>query len=115
MSETTKTKTATLTAADYSERFETLKRQAEQQVAQYPQYRGHFDGYVLVVVNRNVRTKLGHAFRRGEVAIGRIEWRDAALVAAGLPDRSWVVWSQSNGCDTGLRGDDDVTAIAVQA
>lgn len=80
--------------------LEHLKKLAAEQVAQYPQYAGHFDGYTLVRVKRAIRTKLGLAFEAGEMAIA-IKSRDILTGKARV-----TVWSLRNGVDTGVRPSD---------
>jgi hypothetical protein len=46
-----------------------LQSTATQQVAQWPQYAGHFSGYALVRIKSEVKTKAGLAFTSGEYAI----------------------------------------------
>lgn len=46
-----------------------LIKQANQDNAAWPQYAGLFDNYILVRLKRDVRTKMGLAFEKGEVAI----------------------------------------------
>ena len=48
---------------------EVLVQMAEQQLAQYPQYRGHWNGWQRVRVTRDLKTKLGLAFRAGDVVL----------------------------------------------
>lgn len=73
------------------------KAQAEADMAQWPQYKGHFDRYRLVRVTRKVKTKLGVAFEKGDIAI--------ALEAAHPCDYAVTVYSFRNKCDTGLTPD----------
>lgn len=89
---------------DLQATFESLKATAAAQVAQYPQYAGHFANYRLVRIKRDVKTKLGLAFARGEYAIGIIH-RDALpnLPSSG---KSVTVWSRRNGVDTSVRATD---------
>lgn len=49
--------------------------QAEAAHAQYPQYRGHWDGdeWVLVQFKRRVTTKLGDAFLPGDITLARMD------------------------------------------
>jgi hypothetical protein len=70
-----------------------LKELAARTVAQYPQYANHFDGYVAVRIKRDIRTKMGLAFQKGEIAIGR--------PAAEGDYRT--VWSAKNKVDTSVR------------
>lgn len=79
--------------------LEALKDIAAAQVAQYPQYRGHFDGYRLVRIKRAVRTKLGLAFAAGEYAIAAPA-RPTVLPMTG--SRYVTVWSLRNGIDTSV-------------
>ncbi len=49
--------------------LQALKQQAAAQNAQWPQYKGHFENYILVRVLKTIRTKMGVAFHKGEVTI----------------------------------------------
>lgn len=57
------------TQIDTKATLETLKIRAAAQVAQYAQYAGHFANYRLARVKRDVRTKMGLAFKRGEFVL----------------------------------------------
>jgi hypothetical protein len=85
--------------------LDTLRGMAAAQVAEYPQYIGHFDAYTLVRIKRPIRTKLGLAFDAGEVAIAA---PGAAPILGGGP-RFRTVWSLRNRIDT------SVPASAVEA
>lgn len=52
---------------------EDIVREAEEAHRHYPQYRGRWRGpeWQFVMVRRSVRTKLGHAFERGEFTVAR--------------------------------------------
>ena len=78
-----------------------LKAIAAAQVSQYPQYKDHFAGYRLVRVTRDVTTKAGLAFARGEYAIA-IEKQDDL---PGLPSsgKYVTVWSRRTKIDTSVR------------
>ena len=78
-----------------------LQSTATQQVAQWPQYKGHFAGYKLVRLKSDVKTKAGLAFARGEYAIAT-KHRDEL---PGLPSsgRFVTVWSRRNMVDTSVR------------
>ncbi len=78
--------------------LETLKLSAEYKMSQYPQYKGHFAGYKLCVVQKQVKTKLGLAFYDGEIAM-----YDPATENDGLHPGFVVVWSMSNRCDTSVK------------
>lgn len=62
----------------------------------YPQYVGHFDAYVVVRVTRNVRTKMGQAFKKGDLTIGAPRQGDA------YGDSCWTLYSWRNGIDTAV-------------
>ena len=86
---------------DLSATFESLKSIATSQVAQYPQYKGHFADYRLVRIKREVKTKMGLAFASGEYAI-------ATTVRDELPNlpssgRFVTVWSRRNKVDTSVK------------
>lgn len=82
---------------------ETLKTAAAAQVVQYPQYRGHFDDYVLVRARKNVKSKMGQSFVKDELAVAR-----PVVYESERPGRygrvkthyTIVVWSNTNRCDT---------------
>lgn len=78
-----------------------LQSTATAQVSQWPQYAGHFAGYKLVRIKRDVRTKGGLAFKQGEYAIGTPH-RDEL---PGLPSsgKFVTVWSRRNKVDTSVR------------
>ncbi len=84
-------KTDTKTAAQ-------IKTQAQALHAQYPQYKGHWDNYRLVRVNRRIKTKAGVAFIKGEVSIGIERTNDSIRELDGCV----VVYSCSNNMDTVL-------------
>lgn len=71
---------------------------ANAQNAQWPQYRGMFEGYRIGRVTRTVKTKLGLAFEKGEIVIWNCESRD---IGRG-PEVSFVAYSVRNRCNTGL-------------
>lgn len=88
-----------------------LKRDAEAKVAQYPQYRGHFDNYVLVRVRKRIRTKMGVAFEAGEVSIAnpaeRINTDAPAFGKRKAYAGPWItVWSARNSVDTSIKKKD---------
>lgn len=78
-----------------------LKTKAAADMAQWPQYKGHFDGYQLARVKRSVKTKMGLAFEAGEVVIAV----KAAFQFPGHP-ASVTAYSARNKCDTGLTSRD---------
>lgn len=86
---------------DLSATLTSLKATAVAQVAQYPQYKGHFASYRLVRIKCDVKTKMGLAFARGEFAIAT-EKKDEL---PGLPSsgKFVTVWSRRNQIDTSVR------------
>lgn len=78
---------------------EILKKAASEQVQQYPQYRGHFDEYVLVKVIDDVKTKMGPSFSKGEAAIALpviYETRTTGWGGKVRFNETVVVWSMTN-------------------
>lgn len=73
---------------------ERLIAKAAESMAKYKQYDGHFDDYILVKVNKDVKTKMGLAFSKDEVTIAKNEPHE-------LGGR--VLWSFKNNCDTLIR------------
>lgn len=71
-----------------------LVRDAKLRVAQYPQYKGHFDTYRLARMRRNVRTKMGLAFVIDEYVIADPQVRADGCICA---------WSRANHVDTIIR------------
>lgn len=91
-----------MTPIDLPATRESIRTIAAAQVAQYPQYAGHFDHYCLVLIKRDVETKMGLAFVRGEFAI-------ASPVAEPSPwtsEKFVTVWSRRNEIDTSVRSAD---------
>lgn len=78
-----------------------LQDTATAQVAQWPQYAGHFASYKLVRLKRDVRTKAGLAFKSGEYAIAT-KPREA-LPALPSSGKFITVWSRRNKVDTSVR------------
>lgn len=81
-----------------------LVAQAQADMAKYPQYKGHFAGYVLVRIERTITTKMGVAFRAGEMAIAAPVTHES-VSAAGKAGRFATVYSHSNRCDTSVPAD----------
>jgi hypothetical protein len=84
--------------------FAELVSEAQEQVARYPQYADAFDerhGWRLAVATKNVTTKMGLAFAKGETYLARLE---------DDPDDEFYGrtfgWSRSNGISTLVRDGD---------
>lgn len=90
-----------MSAIDLNATKESLKAVAIAQVAQYPQYKNHFETYRLARIKCDVTTKAGLAFRRGEyvLATERTDERP------GLPSSGKFIlaWSRRNKIDTSVR------------
>jgi hypothetical protein len=78
------------------DRLKHLKSQAAKQLEEYPQYLGHFDKYILVLVTKRIKTKLGVAFEKGDIAIAVPTTHDAA------GRRFRFVYSNRNAVDTSV-------------
>ena len=74
---------------------------AAAQVAQWPQYIGHFAGYKLVRLRCDVKTKCGLAFKRHEYAIAAPFYN--AMPALPSSGKFVTVWSRRNKVDTSVR------------
>ena len=90
-----------MSSIDLAATMTCLKATAAAQVAQYPQYKGHFTNYRLVRLKCDVKTKAGLAFARGEYALAT-EKKDEL---PGLPSNGKfvTVWSRRNQIDTSVR------------
>lgn len=88
---------------DFSATLTNLKTTAASQVARYSQYNGHFAGYRLVRIKRDIKTKMGLAFARGEYAIGIDRDQEPGRVRC---EKFVTVWSKRNQIDTSVRGSD---------
>jgi hypothetical protein len=81
--------------ADSVTRAKLIAKAEAQMMAKWPQYKGHFDDYILVQVNlKDVKTKMGLAFSAGEVTIAK---------PVPHEDGGRVLWSFKNQCNTLLR------------
>lgn len=87
---------------DLAATLQSLQATAAAQVD--PQYKHHFVAYRLVRVMRDIKTKMGLAFARGEYAIAT-EKKDEL---PGLPSsgKYVTVWSRKNKIDTSVRVSD---------
>jgi len=74
-----------------------LQSAATEQVAQYPQYTGHFAGYKLVKLKRDVKTKAGLAFTQGEYAIAAPRRDEMHILPSS--GKFVTVWSRRNKID----------------
>ena len=87
-----------------------LITEAAEAHAQYPQYAGHWDGWRVAEITRNVRTKMGQAFRAGELVLVAPDTRTDKVAPRGqrLSYEDWptkefaTAYSRSNGIDTAV-------------
>jgi hypothetical protein len=89
------------TYADPAESLRMLVGDAKAAMAKYPQYATHFNGYMLCRIRKTIKTKMGVAFRAGEIAIfnpGKPEH--------GFGGLTYPVWSRTNQIDTCLPATD---------
>ena len=69
--------------------FDSIRAAAEAAHSKYPQYKGHWDDFVPVIVTKRIVSKLGVAFEKDEPSIGK---RDE--------EGNFSVYSTRNGIDT---------------
>lgn len=79
-----------------------LKATAISQVAKYPQYLGHFERYTLARVKRDIKTKMGLAFTKGEFVIVA---PDGEFHLPGTT-KFRTAWSRKNAVDTSIKASD---------
>lgn len=91
----------TMSNVDLHATLKHLQNTALEQVAQWPQYAGHFSGYRLVKIKSEVKTKAGLAFTRGEYALATK--RSDELPGLPSSGRFVTVWSRRNKIDTSVR------------
>ena len=95
-----------MTKTEQTLKLRNLAKAAAGQVAEFPQYANHFDGRRLARVKRNVATKMGTEFVKGEIvlAVDRAMFPESLDSDAG----EWTVtaWSMLNAIDTSLKGSD---------
>lgn len=94
-----------MTPSEFYNALRTLKRDASAVLAQYPQYKGHFDNYVLVRVTKRIKTKGGVAFEAGDVSIAN---PNTTVCESGrYKGRRFVtVWSARRMVDTSIKCQD---------
>lgn len=95
-----------ITSIDKPATLSFLRARAAAAMAKYPQYAGHFDGYRLARMKRDVKTKMGQAFVKGEYVIA-VEsepvFASNGVLAAGF---RITAWSHLNTCDTAIKPSD---------
>lgn len=84
---------------------EDLRATAAAAHAQYPQYKGHWDGWVVAQIKRQIRTKAGVAFTKGEWVLAKPEIREGKQLD-GSTYRSVTCYSVSNKMDTSVPAKD---------
>lgn len=81
-----------------------LIAEAEKHHEKYPQYRGHWSGpeWKLLLIRKDVKTKLGVAFRAGDVVLGK--FNDHVIECGPYEgQQSSTCYSRRNKCDTAVR------------
>lgn len=73
---------------------------AANQMVQYPQYKGKFEGYMLGRMRTDLRTKMGLAFRKGEMVI-----YDPKVERGYGGALNFSVWSMANKISTQIGAD----------
>jgi hypothetical protein len=81
--------------------LELARKAVEASHAASPQYKGHWDDYVLVVVRKKITTKMGLAFEKGDVTLAA-----PALTETDIYPPLRAVYSQRNHIDVLLDPDD---------
>ncbi len=112
---TVTTRTAHLAPALYDAAAAEIRERADDAHRQYPQYAGHWDDskWVLVRIERTIKTKLGVAFTAGELTLAYAERNSALDISCGAPEISVMAYSTRNGITTavGRKPARDVTLI----
>jgi hypothetical protein len=75
-----------------------LQEKAAARVAKYPQYVGHFDGYKIVRILKQIKTKSGIAFDKDEFAIARPVIEHFTR-PSGTKGKGITIWSMKLGWD----------------
>ncbi len=91
-----------------------MVKRAETDMAGYPQYKGHWDKWVIGTVTKRLKTKLGVAFEAGDEVLVNPEVRSEKVAPRGksLPYAEWplklfrVCYSFRNRCDTQILAED---------
>lgn len=86
--------------------MESLRQEAEQSHQQYPQYKGYWDGWVLVRINRTITTKMGLAFVEGQYALANPTTEEMPNLRTGKSWTAVTVYSPKTGANTCLKPGD---------
>lgn len=70
-------------------------------MSKYPQYKNHFNDYILIEVKKDIKTKMGLAFSKGELTIALPEIRISTGVD-GKTRNTITAFSFSNKADTSI-------------
>jgi hypothetical protein len=83
-------------AAKWPDQLPTIIRDfAAEQMERYPQYAGHWDGWVLVRFTRELVTKGGLRFRAGDYTLAH---RNGGIFNTS----QWMAWSLRGGLDVSI-------------
>ena len=73
-----------------------LVADAAVKLAPYPQYKGYHDGseWVIVRAKRNVKSRMGQAFLKGDLVLAKFSPKDASI---GSENDGWTCWVPATG------------------
>jgi hypothetical protein len=97
----------TMNAEEYDRTRTALVALAVARHAQYPQYDGHWDDWVLVVVAKNVELKGGRGLEFWQVSIGTLEPADQYS-----PEPTWSVYSPQRNSNVGRLSTEVVSEVS---
>lgn len=97
----------TLAAAKYDRTLVAMRSVPQATHADYPQYAGHWDDWVLVVLARNIELKGGRGLDRWQVTIGQRRPADTHL------PEGWSVYSPQRDSNVYIGLEDAVPMVRV--
>lgn len=74
---------------------------ADALLMKYPQYKNHFNNYILIEIKKDIATKTGRAFSKGEIAIAVPKIR-ISTGTDGKTRNTITAFSFSNKVDTSI-------------
>lgn len=99
------TRYTTMPAAKYDAVLAAMRSVPQATHAEYPQYAGYWDDWVLVVMARNVTLKGGRGLDLWQVTIGKRQ------PASDLGPESWTVYSPQRDSNVGMLPLSDVVRV----
>jgi hypothetical protein len=82
----------------YVPTVEQVREIAEAILSEYPQYADFWNDHALVRINRNIKTKMGQAFLKDDITIGKLETLENHPVLGNVTRAT--VFSFRNTCNT---------------